>query len=270
LAAAFSSAVLVAAACVPIFTGGGFQTLKLVFALDDGVAAGEQKLIQSLVFSEGVKVKKNFVQISGRLTPPAGAQLPARISVRAAVENMSTGEVIQRVTVTLNIRGDGFFSGKKKIKKNIGAEQVMTVTLEPAGGELAKGTEIALCVDLVKKKKDLKDLPSCVQSTTFSTLQNDFLTPSCARSSCHTAAAARAGLVLEAGQAYDNLVNVPSTQVPSLNRVTPNDPEASYLIKKLRGDSDISGERMPPDSSFLSDEELGKFIQWIDSGAPDN
>jgi hypothetical protein len=273
------------AACVPIFTGGAFQALKLVFELDDAVAVGEQKLVQTLVFSEGVKVKKNFVQISGRLTPPGGAELPGRISVQAVQEEVNSGKVIQRITIALNIGADGFFSGKKKIKKNIGANQMMTVTLEPSGDELPKGTEIALCVDLVKKKRDVQNLPACVeladdgggdgngdggQVTTFSSLQNDFFTPTCARAGCHNSTSAQAGLVLAAGQSFGNLVNAASTQVAGLNRVTPNDPENSYLIKKLRGDADISGSRMPQGGPFLSDEQIGRFIEWIDSGAPDN
>jgi hypothetical protein len=281
-------AVLVAA-CVPIFTGGAFQALKLVFELDDAVAVGEQKLVQTLVFSEGVKVKKNFVQISGRLTAPGGAQLPGRITVRAVQEEVTSGRVIQRITVALSIDENGSFSGKKKIKKNIGADQMMTVTLQPSGSDLPKGTEIALCVDLVKKKKDVNKLPACVeqaddgggdgngdgnggggQVTTFTSLQNDFFTPTCARAGCHSTGSSQAGLVLAAGQSFGNLVNVASTQVAGLNRVTPNDPENSYLIKKLRGDGDISGSRMPQGGPFLSDEQIGRFVEWIDSGAPDN
>jgi hypothetical protein len=273
------------AACVPIFSGGAFQALKLIFELDDAVAVGEQKLVQTLVFSEGVKVKKNFVQISGRLTAPGGAQLPGRLTVRAVQEEVNSGKVIQRITLALNIGADGFFSGQKKIKKNIGANQLMTVTLQPSGSDLPKGTEIALCVDLVRKKKDVQNLPACVeqandgdgngdggggQVTTLTSLQNDFFTPTCARAGCHSTGSAQAGLALAAGQSFGNLVNVASTQVAGLNRVTPNDPEASYLIKKLRGDADISGSRMPQGGPFLSDEQIGRFIEWIDSGAPDN
>ena len=81
---------------------------------------------------------------------------------------------------------------------------------------------------------------------------------------------ASGGLVLEASQSYANLVNVASSQMPQLNRVTPGDPESSYLIKKLRGDADISGNRMPRGGPFLSATEIGRFVSWIEDGAQDN
>ena len=41
---------------------------------------------------------------------------------------------------------------------------------------------------------------------------------------------------------FDELVDVPSTQQPGLDRVEPGDAENSYLVKKLRGDVDIDGD----------------------------
>ena len=105
---------------------------------------------------------------------------------------------------------------------------------------------------------------------TFADFQAQIFTPTCATSSCHNAATAQAGLLLEAGQSYGNLVNVPSTEQPALNRVTPNMPEQSYLIKKLRGDADITGERMPRGGPFLSQQNIDALIAWINDGASDN
>ena len=107
-------------------------------------------------------------------------------------------------------------------------------------------------------------------ASTFSSLQSDFLTPTCARAGCHSAASASADLSLASGQAYGNLVGVPSSQVPALNRVTPNDPDNSYLIKKLRGDGDIQGSRMPRGGPFLTDAQIARFVSWIQDGAPEN
>jgi hypothetical protein len=107
-------------------------------------------------------------------------------------------------------------------------------------------------------------------ATTFSQFQAQIFTPSCGVAGCHAAGAAQAGLVLEAGQAYGNLVNVPSTQQPALSRVTPGQPEQSYLIKKLRGDGDIIGERMPRGGPFLSQADIDALIAWINAGAPEN
>ena len=276
---AVAAATLTVAACVPIFSNGDFQTLRLVFELSQTIDEGQEETVQVSAFPLGAKVRKNFVQLSGRLTAAANTELPARVRVLAVFENQSSGKVTQRVPMTLNIRDGGLFSASKRLKKNVGAGDLMTVTLQPTGGALAKSSEITLCVDLVKKKADLKKLPACVEADggdgggaaiTLSSLQNDFLTPSCARSGCHTGAAPSAGLSLVQGQSFGDLVNVPSSQSASLNRVTPNDPEVSYLIKKLRGDSDIVGERMPRGGPFLTAAEIERFVDWINDGAPDN
>ena len=277
LLAALVLALVISTACIPIFVGGTFQTLKLVFKLNDAVSAGEKKIVQIIVFSESVKVKRNFVQVSGKLEAPAGAQLPADIKITAVIEVPDTGAVKQKIGLTLTLDPDGGFIGNKKIKKNIGAGQMMTVTLEPSGNSLAKGTEITLCVDLVKPKSKLALLPACVEDQangdpqeTLTALQNDFFTPSCALVGCHSAGSAQAGLVLASGQSFANLVNVPSSQQPNLNRVTPFDPENSYEIRKLRGDAGITGSRMPLSGGFLTDAEIGRFITWINEGALDN
>src|SRR3989337_2505071 len=63
--------------------------------------------------------------------------------------------------------------------------------------------------------------------------------------SCHLGGGAPKGLDLSAGNSYGNLVNVPSVELPSLDRVEPTDPDSSYLVWKIEGDSGITGERMP-------------------------
>lgn len=274
--------LLAAAACVPVFTNGAFQTLKLTFELSEAIAAGDDKLLQVSAFPSGIKVRKNLVQVSGQLLAPDGEDLPGTVKVLAVFENDATGKVAQRVSMTLRIGDNGLFSANKKIKKNIGSSDIMSVTIEPSGGQLAASTTITLCVDLVKKKSELKNLPACVDQgtgggggdgvggATLTSLQNDFFTPTCARSGCHSGTDAPGGLSLVAGQSFGNLVNVPSSQVAGLNRVSPNDPQGSYLVKKLRGDSDIIGQRMPRGGPFLSAEELDRFIAWINDGAANN
>jgi len=105
---------------------------------------------------------------------------------------------------------------------------------------------------------------------TFTQIQNMFFSPTCAVSGCHDTATAQAGLVLEAGVAYNNIVNVSSTERPSLLRVEPGNSDQSYLAKKLRGDNDISGERMPFGGPFLSAAEIEGIEEWILAGAPNN
>jgi hypothetical protein len=105
---------------------------------------------------------------------------------------------------------------------------------------------------------------------TFSRIQAEIFTPTCAKAGCHAASAASGGMVLEAGRAYAEIVNHPSTET-SLDRIEPGDPERSYMIKKLRGDPDITGSQMPFDNpGSLTREQLDGIIGWIRAGAPNN
>ena len=78
--------LLAAAACVPVFTNGAFQTLKLTFELSEAIAAGDDKLLQVSAFPSGIKVRKNLVQVSGQLLAPDGEDLPGTVKVLAVFE----------------------------------------------------------------------------------------------------------------------------------------------------------------------------------------
>jgi hypothetical protein len=65
-----------------------------------------------------------------------------------------------------------------------------------------------------------------------------------------------------------NLVNVPSTEVPTVMRVLPGDPEHSYLYWKITGDSRIDGGRMPLLAPPLASGDIEVLRSWIEAGAP--
>ncbi len=52
-----------------------------------------------------------------------------------------------------------------------------------------------------------------------------------------------------------------------LNLIEPFDPDASYLIKKVRGDPDISLARMPLGGPFLDDSTIMTMEDWVTAGA---
>lgn len=98
----------------------------------------------------------------------------------------------------------------------------------------------------------------------FASIQANVLTPIC--TTCHTGAAAPLGLRLDEGVSYALLVNAPSTEVPSLLRVNPGDPNSSYLMQKLEGTAQV-GARMPLGGASLPEETLAVIRQWIVEGA---
>ena len=103
---------------------------------------------------------------------------------------------------------------------------------------------------------------------TFAQVQAQVFTPTCAKAGCHAASAASGGLVLEAGRSYGEIVNRPAVGNASLDRIEPGNPERSYLIKKLRGDPDITGARMPLDNpGSLTQEQMDGIVGWILAGA---
>lgn len=98
------------------------------------------------------------------------------------------------------------------------------------------------------------------------------LARSCATIGCHAGAELETGLDLSAGAAYADLVDVPSAQVPALDRVEPGDPVNSYLMAKLEGThEDVGGEgEIMPSKFGLPAAEVEVFRAWIAAGALDN
>ena len=128
---------------------------------------------------------------------------------------------------------------------------------------------LAACGD-VKLPTEPLEAPSG-PAFTFAQVQAQVFTPTCAKAGCHAAASASGELVLEAGQAYGQIVSRPAVGNSSLDRIEPGDPERSYLIKKLRGDPDITGARMPLDNpGSLTQEQMDGIVGWVLAGAPDN
>jgi hypothetical protein len=98
----------------------------------------------------------------------------------------------------------------------------------------------------------------------FESIQDNVFTPMC--TTCHAGAAAPLGFRLDEGSSYAMLVNAPSTEVPSLRRVNPGNPDASYLIQKIEGRAAV-GARMPLNQPPLPQQTIAIIRQWIANGA---
>jgi hypothetical protein len=99
---------------------------------------------------------------------------------------------------------------------------------------------------------------------TFASIQANVFTPIC--TACHIGAAAPEGLQLDAASSYALLVGVASTEQPSILRVAPGNPGASYLIQKLEGTAAV-GARMPLNGTPLVQSDINIIRQWITDGA---
>lgn len=115
--------------------------------------------------------------------------------------------------------------------------------------------------------------PNMSGPPTFTEIAN-VMNNNCAFSGCHGSVAPNPigrPMVLALGQSYQNIVNVPSTQIPQLLRVNPGLPDSSYLYMKLIGVPGIQGVRMPPGgNSNITPQVIDRFRQWIANGALNN
>jgi len=115
------------------------------------------------------------------------------------------------------------------------------------------------CTDVLPFRPELH----CIQQFVF--------TPSCAKAGCHVNPQAQVGMDLSDGIAWSNIVGVASVDIPSINRVQPGDPNNSYLVLKIEGNSVIFGARMPQDGPpYLSQAQIDAIRQWVLDGAQDD
>ena len=104
---------------------------------------------------------------------------------------------------------------------------------------------------------------------TLTQLQATIFTPVC--SVCHTGTGTQLPGVqnfTSVANTYSMLVNVNSLEVPALKRVSPNDPDNSYLIRKVEGTAAV-GVRMP-EGGQLTQLQIDQLRAWVTAGAPNN
>jgi len=86
----------------------------------------------------------------------------------------------------------------------------------------------------------------------------------CAKVGCHIGPNPQMGMELTRENFYASIVNEPSAENPNLKRVNPGNPELSYMIKKLKGATDIIGLKMPM-TGEISEEQIATIENWIRS-----
>jgi hypothetical protein len=108
-------------------------------------------------------------------------------------------------------------------------------------------------------------------AATLTQLQSTLFTPIC--SVCHTGGGTSLPASMDftsAAATFAAIVGVASTEVPSLLRVNPGNPDASYLVHKIEGAPDIVGGRMPLGGAPLDPGMIANVRAWITAGAQNN
>ncbi len=156
----------VAALCVAIlaFAGnctlGPLQALLFHFTVDEVVAEGATSEVHKAFYPVAVNLKKHFVRVSGHLDTK-GATPPDSVTVTIAGEDQDTGKSNQRITLKMSIKADGSFTATKRIKRDIPAGTVQTISANPRSADIPAGSEIWACIDIAKKKGDLAPASDC-------------------------------------------------------------------------------------------------------------
>lgn len=109
-----------------------------------------------------------------------------------------------------------------------------------------------------------QDQTPVVVASAFGEIQSTIFTPICME--CHGVIGGSAGLSLAAPGSFANIVGVSSTQVSSLSRISPNDPDNSYLVQKIEGIAAVGGQ-MPLGGPPLPQESIDLVRQWVTDGA---
>jgi len=122
------------------------------------------------------------------------------------------------------------------------------------------------CTETNISEPETKPDPSLPFSK-FTSIQEKVFSPRCDRPGCHGTTNTQANLLLGEGEAYQNLVGVPSLIFPGMTRVIPDSSAISLLIKILKGEV---SPRMPLEGGFLSDAVIDTIAKWIDDGAINN
>lgn len=107
--------------------------------------------------------------------------------------------------------------------------------------------------------EQFSDTPQCEGTDVEALFQS-----SCGGSGCHGAADPVQGLDLVSPNVAERLVSVNSTAIGCQDRqfIVPGDPEASYILAKVRGDFGICGARMPL-SRTLDPRDIDCIRLWV-------
>ena len=106
-------------------------------------------------------------------------------------------------------------------------------------------------------------------TVTLSELKTDVFSARCGP--CHLGTAPSANMSLAADFIYADVFDAVATSDSNFKRVAPGDPDNSYIIMKLRGDSRIVGGQMPLDGTApIPEGDIARVATWIEEGALDN
>jgi hypothetical protein len=240
----------------------------------------------AVTFSGKLKTRNNKLQgafesdgkpLKSTLIPADGNGKPMKFK---NVQRASAVELVPGQSMTVRVVGKNIALGAiaytdspdvRVTATDLESTNALSVTLATDAGATT-GSAVALRLfngdgETADKANALTVGGSSEDPVNFDSQIQPIFTNTCAVSGCHAASSAKAGLVLDAASAIDNLVGVPSSQQPGLLRVSPGNADDSYLVRKISGVPGIDGARMPKDRTPLPQAQIDLIRLWITQGA---
>jgi hypothetical protein len=184
----------------------------------------------------------------------------------AAIDDVSPPEAIRYRIYVATAPGDQDFAAPA-VETEAGATEASVSGLAPETTYFF----VVRAVDALLNEEDNTEERSSMTGgpVSFAADVQPIFDANCGGNACHAGLNPAEGLDLGAGVSHGELVGVPADQCGERLRVAPADPEASYLMDKLRGVDLCSGTRMPK-SGPLPAAEIQIIADWIAQGAEDN
>jgi len=247
-------------------------------------AAGLNQPLNTLFFTAGSNAETDgtYGRIDAGATAPS---FPSAVSISAPAAGATVSGTAVAVSASVQdvnaVSQVQFFAGGT----SIGTAKSAPFTVSWDSTKSANGTVALTATALDADSNTLTSAALSVSvnnaaapppAVTLTQLQTQFFTPIC--SVCHNGSSSFLPGVqnLTAGNSFSNIVNVASIEVPSLDRIKPNDPTNSYMIKKLMGTQGAgNGSQMPLGCGSASDPcltqaQINMFISWVNAGAQNN
>jgi hypothetical protein len=209
-------------------------------------------------------------------TPPVFAGITAITNVTAtgvdlnwavATDDQTPKEELVYDVYEGTSSGGQDFGATPKASSNPGASSVTLSNLQPA-------STLYWVVRARDKagNRDTNTIEKYVKTgASFALNVQPIFSQHCAVLGCHVPGNPPLGMVLSAGFAYSNIVNVNSGESQGAKRVLPGDAPNSFLFKKITG-TQTAGELMPPASTqdVLTQTDKDIIESWITQGALNN
>lgn len=184
--------------------------------------------------------------------PPEGLLLTEGNSLQNII-SISSGEVPALNRIKPNDADDSYLIRKVEGTASVGLQMPRN--------------QPALSIEKIQAIRDWINNGALVP--TLSSIQANIFTPTCVQ--CHAGSTPPAGLNLEDGQSFSNLVNI-RRMFDNEIRVVSGNANNSFLIDKLENNNlgNSRGDQMPLGGPYLNQATINVIRTWINDGANNN